>query len=40
MIDLEHARHRATQREETSGDYQDLQVLVFELCDELERLRG
>ena len=28
------------QKEEHSGDYQDLQVLVFDLCDEVERLRN
>lgn len=39
MIDLSAIRARAMQREEHSGDYQDLQVIIFDLCDEIEELR-
>lgn len=40
MIDLTAARTAANQYQEHSGHYQDLQVWVFDLCDEIERLRG
>lgn len=39
MIDLDQARAKAAEYQEHSGQYQELQVLVFELCDEIERLR-
>lgn len=39
MIDLTAARAQAARREEHSGDYQELQLLVLELCEEVERLR-
>lgn len=40
MIDLEAARRQAMQKEEHTGHYMELQLLVFELCDEIERLRN
>lgn len=39
IMDLKKARARAMQCEDYSGDYLALQVIIFDLCDEINELR-
>lgn len=40
MVDLEEARRQAWAPVVDSYDYDQLRILVLELCDEVESLRG